>query len=72
MFMAAALALRDTSPALNDPNAPLLPPLSDIRQVTRHIAQAVARAAQEDEVAEAIGPEELDRRLDENMWEPSY
>ncbi len=72
MFMAAAVALRDTSPALNDPNAPLLPPLSDIRKVTRHIAQAVARAAQEDEVAEAIGPEELDRRLDENMWEPSY
>ena len=72
MFMAAALALRDTSPALNDPNAPLLPPLSDIREVTRHIAQAVARAAQKDEVAEVIGPEELDRRLDENMWEPSY
>ena len=72
MFMAAALALRDTSPALSDPSAPLLPPLSDIRGVTRHIAQAVARAAQKDGVAQVMEAEELERSLDDNMWDPSY
>jgi malate dehydrogenase (oxaloacetate-decarboxylating) len=72
MFMAAAVALQETSPALKDPTASLLPPLDQIRQVTRHIAEAVAKEAQSEGVAEKLAPQELDRRLDETMWTPEY
>ncbi|MDA7936824.1 NAD-dependent malic enzyme [bacterium] len=72
MFMAAALALRDAAPAMNSPGGPLLPPLSDIRELTRQIAVAVSQAAQVDGVAEVMSAEELERRLDENTWNPRY
>jgi len=72
MFMVAAEALRDKSPALKDPRASLLPSLKDIRSVTRHIAAAVARQAQEDGVADKTTEHELERRIDETMWTPDY
>jgi malate dehydrogenase (oxaloacetate-decarboxylating) len=72
MFMAAAIALQETSPALKDPNASLLPPLEEIRQITRHIAVAVATEAQSEGVAEKLSPQELDKRIDEIMWTPEY
>lgn len=72
MFMAAALALRDVSPALSDRTAPLLPPLSEIRRMTCHIAMAVARAAQRDGVASMDGDSLVEARVAENMWNPVY
>ncbi len=72
MFMAAALALRDASPPLDHPCQPLLPPLTEIRDVTRGIALAVSQAAQEDGVADNISPHELERCIDECMWTPAY
>ena len=72
MFMAAALALRDESPALNDSTAPLLPPLSEIRNVTGRIAMAVAIAAQRDGVASLKEADLVKERLAENMWDPAY
>ena len=72
MFMAAAIALKETSPALKDPNASLLPPLDKIREVTRQIAVAVAQEAQSEGVAEKISPQELDKRIDKTMWTPEY
>jgi malate dehydrogenase (oxaloacetate-decarboxylating) len=72
MFMAAALALKDASPAVQDSRAPLLPPLSKIREVTRGIALAVSRAAQEDGVAENVGDAELEKRIDASTWTPAY
>ncbi|MEX1224228.1 MAG: NAD-dependent malic enzyme, partial [Pirellulales bacterium] len=63
MFSAAAIALKETSPALTDANASLLPPLDKIREVSRHIAVAVARQAQQDGVAEKTSPEELEQRI---------
>ena len=72
MFMAAALALRDESPALNDSTAPLLPPLSEIRSVTGRIAMAVAIAAQRDGVASLKEADLVKERLAENMWDPAY
>lgn len=72
MFMAAARALADCSPALSDPLASLLPPLEEIRSVARHIAVAVATEAQNAGVAERTSPEELNRRIDAKMWTPHY
>ena len=50
MFMAAAIALKETSPALEDPTASLLPSLSDVRTVMRKIGRAVAQQAIDDGV----------------------
>ena len=72
MFMVAAAALRELSPALDDPDASLLPALPDIRKVSRHIARAVAVEAQRDGVAKACSPRQLDERLDTTMWAPVY
>ena len=72
MFMSAASALKEVSPASHDPAAALLPPLSDIRRVTRYIASAVAKAAQSEGVAKKISEDELVQRLDETMWQPCY
>ena len=72
MFMAAAIALKETSPAVADPNASLLPPLCDIRSVSRHIALAVATEAVNQGVAPTMTSDELQQRIDETMWTPDY
>jgi malate dehydrogenase (oxaloacetate-decarboxylating) len=71
MFMAASIALADSSPAIADPNGPLLPPLEDIRTVSRRIAIAVAAEARRAGVART-SPGELERLVDERMWTPRY
>jgi malate dehydrogenase (oxaloacetate-decarboxylating) len=72
MFMAAALALRDGSPALKDPQASLLPRLEDIRKIARHIAIAVAKQAQADGVADKTTDDEIEQRIDTTIWTPEY
>lgn len=72
MFMAAAMALRDGSPALQDPDASLLPPLNDIRQLARHIALAVARKAVQQGVADSASDEQLEQMVDKRIWQPDY
>lgn len=72
MFMAASLALSECSPALADPQAALLPSLEGIRDVSRKIALAVARQAQQEGLATQISAEELEQRIDDTVWEPEY
>ncbi|WP_417390897.1 NAD-dependent malic enzyme [Gimesia sp.] len=72
MFIAAAGALKDTSPALSDRTASLLPSLTIIRDVSRKIAHAVALAAIADGVADTITEKEIDQRIEETMWHPEY
>ena len=72
MFMAAAIALKEFSPAMKDPQGDLLPPLEDLRKLARHIAIAVAKKAQGQGLADKTSPEEIERRVDEKMWQPSY
>ncbi len=72
MFMAAARALAECSPASRDPAAPLLPPLAESRQVSRAIALAVAAAAGLEGLAETREDEEAERLVDAKMWEPHY
>lgn len=72
MFMASVRALSDMSPALEDPANPLLPPISDIRAVSRHIAKAVALQAQADGVAPTTSEAELDALIAKNYWKPVY
>jgi malate dehydrogenase (oxaloacetate-decarboxylating) len=72
MFMAAAHALAECSPALSEPQGALLPPLEDIHRVSRRIALAVAAEAQHRGVAARTSAEELDRLVDAKMWTPHY
>ena len=72
MFLAAARALAELSPARSDPTAALLPPLEQIVPVSRRVAAAVAAEAQAGGLI-APGPaEDLDRRIAARWWEPRY
>jgi len=72
MFMAAARALADCSPARNDSAATLLPPLAESRRVSRAIALAVGTAAQRGGLAPPCEPAELERLVDAKIWQPRY
>ncbi len=72
MFNAAARALADCSPTRTDSAAPLLPPLSETRRVSRAIALAVAAAARHDGIASKGENEDLGQLIDAKMWQPRY
>ena len=72
MFMASSRALAELSPALKDPHAALLPPISDIREVSKAVALAVAKQAVQDKVAPDLSGAEIVRRIEERFWTPAY
>lgn len=76
MLVAAVKALSALSPALKDPERPLLPDVEDVREVSMQIAKAVVRQAVEEGLATEKGIPEDDGELDEwirvQMWEPVY
>jgi malate dehydrogenase (oxaloacetate-decarboxylating) len=72
MFIAAARALSEFSPVRKNPSAALYPRLEEVRDVSRSVALAVGLAAQQAGVAEQTMPEELERRVTEQMWVPHY
>lgn len=72
MIRTAARALAQTAPALHDPAGPLLPPLPEIRTVSREIAFAVGIEAQRQGHAVKTSPDELKQKIDESFWEPAY
>jgi len=72
MFMAAARALAGMSPAADDPEAPLLPPIADLRRVAMVVAHAVAHQAQAEGLAEPCEEAELEACIAAAMWEPVY
>ena len=72
MFIAAARALSDYSPARQLPTASLYPMVEDVREVSRRVALAVGLAAQQSGVAERTSQEELERRITAQMWIPHY
>lgn len=72
MFMAASRALASCSPAREDPAAPLLATLGQVRKVAREIAFGVARQAQGEGLAEKTTATELRRRIEAQYWKPVY
>ncbi len=72
MFMAAAVALAECSPAKKDPKANLLPPLSDIRNVSYHVAFATAKAAMAEKLCPAMSDADLSATIKAKMWTPEY
>lgn len=72
MLMASSRALAECSPRLENPNGPLLPPLVNIREVSKKIAKAVALQAMADGVALKHSDEAIDTAIEANFWEPVY
>jgi len=72
MVMAAAKELARLAPTQKDKSAGLLPSLSDSRQLSRLIAQAVGRQAIQDGQSQLADEDRLDRELGANIWEPVY
>jgi malate dehydrogenase (oxaloacetate-decarboxylating) len=72
MFLAAAKAVAELSPAKRDQHANLLAPLADIRKLSFHVALAVARQAQTEGWADARSEEETAAAIKAKMWEPLY
>ncbi|MGB6206762.1 NAD-dependent malic enzyme [Mycobacterium sp.] len=72
MMRVAAATLGDASPALADPDQPLLPAWSDVPDVAVRIAQAVAVQAVAEGVAPNRSSEELSERITQVRWIPAY
>ncbi|CAK7210220.1 NAD-dependent malic enzyme, mitochondrial [Sporothrix curviconia] len=79
MLVAAVSAVADLSPALQDPTAPLLPGVENVRDVSVHIARKVIRAAMDEGVsteegipAKDDGEDGLDEWIREQMWTAEY
>ena len=72
MFLAASKALAELSPAKTEKDAPLLPPLNEMLDVSRHIAMAVARQARAEGLAEAFSDAQIESLIDQKIWRPEY
>jgi malate dehydrogenase (oxaloacetate-decarboxylating) len=70
-MMAAATALAASVNATK-PGDSLLPPLADIRAVSRSIAVAVATAAVEQGHAGPLTAAEIEAAVDSRMWHADY
>src|SRR5262245_61733317 len=72
MILAAARALSENSPSLQDASSSLLPALADLRQVAVRLATAVGLEAQRAGVAPKTNEDELRQRVMATQWSPAY
>ena len=72
MIMAASRALAENSPVARTGEGALLPRLSRVRELSEHIAFAVARQAQEEGVALQSSEEMVRESVKRNFWYPRY
>jgi malate dehydrogenase (oxaloacetate-decarboxylating) len=72
MMRIAAATLGDASPALADPDQPLLPSWNDVPDVAVRIAQAVAVQAVAEGVAPKRSSDEIAERIAQVRWTPAY
>lgn len=76
MLVAAIEGVASMSPALDDPTAPLLPDVEEVKKVSLRIARNVIQAAVKEDIATEEGiptdEKELEEWIKEQMWEPQY
>jgi malate dehydrogenase (oxaloacetate-decarboxylating) len=72
MFMAAAKALGECSPAKFDPNANLLPPLTEIRKTSLQVAVAIVKEAMAAGISRNEIPGDIESHIRSMMWIPEY
>ncbi|MBS0289869.1 MAG: NAD-dependent malic enzyme [Proteobacteria bacterium] len=72
MLWAAALAISERAPVLQDPTLPLLPTVDTITELAIDVAMAVAKQAMQDNMANLKPALDLDTFIQENIWRPYY
>jgi malate dehydrogenase (oxaloacetate-decarboxylating) len=72
MLMAASQTLAEASPLANTGEGGLLPSLTDIVALSKKIAFAVGKVAQQQGLALEIPDELLHARIEQNFWLPEY
>ncbi len=72
MFMAAAKALADLSPARSNPEANLLPRVTQLREVAVAVAIAVGKQAYAEGLTSSVGADDIEDAVRAKMWTPSY
>lgn len=72
MLMIASITLSENAPQVDDNSASILPPLTELPQISRKIAFAVAKMAMSQGHAREIPDEELLEIIEHNFWIPAY
>lgn len=72
MMMVASEVLANASPLATKGSGALLPPLNTVGDLSKKIAVAVAKLAQETGLAEATTDVALHEAIEENFWLPHY
>ncbi|MDO6446562.1 NAD-dependent malic enzyme [Colwellia sp. 1_MG-2023] len=72
MLMVASKTLAEASPLANTGKGELLPPLTEIANLSKKIAFAVAKIAFDQGLALRIDDESLRAKIERNFWQPEY
>lgn len=76
MLVEATKALASQAPALKDPDAPLLPDVEDVREISVQVAKAVIKQAVAEDLNEQkdipTDDKELEEWIREQMWDALY
>ena len=72
MLMVASETLAQASPLANAGEGELLPPITEIANLSKRIAFAIAKVAFEQGLALAISDEQLTAKIERNFWQPDY
>lgn len=72
MLRAASKTLAEASPLANTGKGSLLPPFTELAELSKKIAFAVAKTAQKEGLALDLDDEVLRARIEDNFWTPKY
>lgn len=72
MLMSASITLAESAPLSDKATDSILPPLTDLPQISRKIAFAVAQIAMQQGHARQMSDEELVATIERNFWTPAY
>ena len=72
MLAQASQTLAELSPLAQDGAGGLLPPITEIADISKKIAFAVAKVAQQQGLCQAMSDECLSAKIDDLFWLPQY
>ena len=72
MLMVTSRTLADLAPSNDNPTAGILPPLTELADISKKIAFAVGKIAQEKGYTLEMSDEDLRQEIERNFWTPDY
>jgi malate dehydrogenase (oxaloacetate-decarboxylating) len=72
MLQVASETLANASPLANNGSGSLLPPLTDIAQLSKDIAFAIAKVAFKEKLALKMSDEKLTSKIEDSFWKAQY